>query len=52
MTKWEMEYITNCKEWANTIPAVVAMNQAMKKERKKEIDISEWYRFGRTFPAK
>ena len=52
MTKFELEYIDNCKAWKETIPAVIAMNQAMKKETKKEIDISTWYDFGRTFPKK
>ena len=52
MTKFEMEYLENCKAWSDTIPAVIEMNKAMKEKKRKEIDISEWFDFGRTFPAK
>lgn len=52
MTKFEIEYLKNCKAWSDTIPAVIEMNRSVKKETKKEIDISEWFKFDRTFPAK
>ena len=53
MTTLEKEYIENCKAWKDTIPAVIAMNQAMKtKKERKDIDISTWFKFDRTFPAK
>lgn len=52
MAKFELEYMEVCKAWKETMPAVNAMNQALKEKKRKDIDISTWYDFERTFPKK